>query len=158
MSQPPVILQQCTPKFLIDTALINPGLLEPCKGAVNYAAKVSNDSGIDVQLCQQAGKVVLITAKLKERADDPVTIRGNNIGPLDWNKDHPAISEKTVDFFSKTFTFPVSPNEMDKEIEFKFCKINQNGDVSWSANNNFTRNLSNFGHFAVIEVDNVSFA
>ncbi len=61
-------------------------LPEPHQGVVAYASKVLKDPSIDTRFCQKVGKVVQITAKLSQKTECEITLRGHN-GPLNWEED-----------------------------------------------------------------------
>jgi len=63
-----------------------PGFSEPVQGASHYAGMVFHNSKIDSIVCQQAGKIVHIVAKMVHPIDEKITLRGN-LGKLAWDKD-----------------------------------------------------------------------
>ncbi len=159
MAQPSTLSpQQATAKLFQDIEALHPNLQQPHKGAVDYARMVLQNPGLDHTVCHQAGKVVHIIAQLAEKADHRVTIRGS-LGPLAWDNDHLADSQgEHVDFFSRTFTFSVKPDQMEKVLEFKILSEVPGRTPRWSNGNNFTYDLKQYGHIVKIELSGISFS
>ncbi len=141
-----------------DIQTLLPHLSEPGKGAISYATLISENPTFDQPFCQQAGKVVRIAATLSEKSDHPVTIRGS-MGPLSWGTDRHADQQTTSNFYERTFTFHVPPEQMNGTIDFKFCvpPTNVTDNMHWSSGHNFSIDLRKYGHIAMVDVKNVSF-
>jgi hypothetical protein len=137
-----------------------PHLPEPHKGSISYVLQVAKDPAVDRAFCQRAGKVVHITAELAEKIALPVTIRGNP-GPLDWNTDYNADPQgDRPNFFERSFTIPISPAHNDDILEFKLCipAPDLSSKMRWSAGNNWTVDLSKYGHVVTIDLSKVAFS
>jgi hypothetical protein len=153
MAAPALSLQLATAKLFQDIRTLYPDLSGPHKGATDYAILVLKDNpGIDEQLCQMLGKTVIVVAQLAEKADHRVTIRGN-IGNLHWEKDHLSNSQgENLNFFERTFTIHIQPNEMDEELQFKLLSEVPGGKPRWSSGSNFTYKMSERGFISVINL------
>jgi hypothetical protein len=118
---------------------------------------VAHDPSIDEKFCEQAGKVVHVKCQLKDKADHPVTIRGQlgklvDGGPLSWTQDRVADSQATPDFFHKTYTFHIPADHMEETLSFKL--FNQG---KWQSGGNCTIDLSTHGHIVNVLVTGVKF-
>jgi hypothetical protein len=136
-----------------------PLLPEPHNGAIRYAVNVTANPTVDEEVCKEAGKVVLVAAKLSQKIDYPVTIRGS-FGPLSWESDRSADQQTMMNLSEKTFTFHIPPNHMNDKIEFKLCipPTNVNDKIRWSTGNNWSIDLSRYGHIVEVYVTNVLFS
>jgi hypothetical protein len=139
----------------LQALLVNlPDLPEPQRGAILYAFMVAQNPALDETVCQQAGKLVQITARLSQKVDHPITIRGN--APLDWNTDWKAdLQGEGSSFFERTFTLFVPPERIKDTLEFKLCLLSDG--IRWQTGNNHHVDLKSFGHIVKIELNGISF-
>ena len=160
-----VNLLTLTPSELAVTAIhlalrldeFQPNLPQSQISAFNYAVKTVSNSNFDGTLCRQAGKVVHIVAKFLQETQNQVGIRGD--APLHWQSDQAEDPSSTPNFLERAFTFHVLPSQMNNTIEFKFCIPDhvRNG-VIWSSGANYSIDLKEYGHIAIIHVKDVSFS
>jgi hypothetical protein len=139
--------------------VLYPLLPEPHYGVMQYAVNVAGNPAVDEEVCKQAGKVVFVTAKLSQKIDYPVTIRGS-FGPLNWESDRSADQPTMMNLSEKTFTFHIPPDRMNDKIEFKLCipPASVNDKIRWSTGNNWSIDLSRYGHIVAFHVANVLFS
>ena len=152
----PATPQQQAVQLLQQLNALLPSLTEPYKGAISFAQMIVNNPALDEKFCDQAGKVVHVTATLTNECQVPVTLRGEN-GPLLWTTDLAADAD--TDFFSRSFTFAVPPAQMNDTISFKLTTEGRTpGTLLWQSGRNCTIDLSQYGHIVDVKVSNVKFA
>lgn len=136
-----------------------PVVSEPLRGALYYASLLSKNPALDKAFCQEAGKVVHVTAQLSEQITGPVTIRGS-LHPLDWEIDRQADKPISQDFSKRTFTFYMRPEQINETVEFKLCvpPTNATDKLHWSLGNNWSVDLSKYGHIVIVDLTDVSFS
>lgn len=149
-----------TLQLLTRLQMLLPSLPEPHKGAVSYAFMVLNNPSSDTMICDKIGKVVQITARLSQKTDHEITLRGEN-GPLYWDSD---ISTDNATPLSnpnqKTFLLHIPPDQMNETLFFKFVAIGKtaNEAIKWQRGENCVVDLSQHGHIAIIEIPGVTFS
>ena len=131
-------------------------LIEPVRGAMKYAGQVAHDPMMDKTVCEQAGKVVRLLARMEKPVVHPITLRGN-LGPLSWENDFMDDRRSANENYVRTFTFHIPPEQMEKTLEFKICQKVQQGKTEWSAGPNLVQDLSVLGHHVNIKVENIAF-
>lgn len=110
---------------------------------------------LDQELCNSIGKVVHLTARLKDPTTDSIVLRGDK-GSLGWDKNlsHSGPSPLSDEIH---FTFSIPTTEMNDTLMCKLVSVGSDGKLKWQNCDNIVCDLSRYGHIAAIEVNNVSF-
>ncbi len=132
-----------------------PSLPEPQAGALSYAGMIAQNPALDNVFCEQAGKVLVITANLSEKCDHPVTLRGDK-GSLSWETDHAAVAQTVEDFYQREFVVHVPPAQMNEMFS---CKLVVPGTTArWQQGDNCVVNLGDrHSHIVKVELNGVAF-
>ncbi len=132
-----------------------PSLPEPQLGAFSYLDMIAQNPALDQNVCQEAGKIVVVTAKLSEKCDQPVALRGDK-GSLTWETDHAAVAQTVEDFYQREFVVHVSPAEMNDPLSFKL--VVPGTTPHWQQGENCVVNLGDrHSHIVKVELSGVAF-
>ncbi len=133
-------------------------LPQPQQSAYGYFAQVSQKPAEDRRMSEVCGKAVKIYVKLTEETKDAISIRGEGIAALRWDRDYPSdpVVPTTQNFFERSFTIHAQASEIDKTMSYKYVKT-VSGKLSYQEGLNNTVNLKDSGHHVTIESSNVSF-
>lgn len=138
-------------------ANVLPSAHEPHKSAFEYAFTILEDPGIDVQMQQSCGKIVLICIQLRERLRGQLTLRGDAPG-LSWYTDLPSLFTDLSKFYNRNFLIHIPPHRMQGSIHFKAVNVFANGRIHWQRGNNISLDLNACGYLKVIKLTDVCFS
>lgn len=136
------------------------------KGSLKYLQTAANHPTLEDAMCQAAGKVCIIIAHFKEALTGPVQLCGQ-IGqhtdatktPIAWHKPVDAATQIAPGPKTKVFIFPIPPEMNNEKLD---CKIVAKATAAgqndrWENRDNHTISLNEYGHHAIIQLNDVSF-
>jgi hypothetical protein len=128
-------------------------------GALNYALLIVEKPGNDAQMCQAAGKTVVVTAKFSEEIKGSVVIRGSGLPNLSWDGQSDISSfplDSNQNFYERTFCIHANTSDMNNDLELKFVDLS-NGTRWQTGVENVKVPLGQRGHVSTLELSGISF-